>query len=157
MLFGAFLKYEVLPVVDESTFTSTVSASTNSVSASAIMMTAQRDISCPRLPDRLEKDTMTRKEKLYNDVIGLLEKYNLSWNGKDAAATNGVRLVKLLVECLWYLDGRYHIFEKQGYVKPKFFTNFSGYNVPEASKHRKQALDNICDCLSKNPTSSYTN
>ena len=138
-MFGAFLKYEVLPVVDESASTSTVSASTSTVSAFAIMMAAHvhGDMSCPRLPNRLEKDIMTRKEKLYNDVIELLKKYNLSWNGKDAAVTNGVRLVKVLVECLWYLDGRYHIFEKQGCVIPKIFTNFSGYNVPEASKHHK--------------------
>ena len=54
-----------------------------------------------------------------------------------------MRLIKVLVECLWYLDGCYHIFEKQGYVIPKIFTNFSGYNVPEASKHHKRALDNM--------------
>ena len=71
------------------------------------MMTAQRDMWHLRLPDKLEKDTFIRKEKLYNDVIGLLEKYSLSWNGKNAADTNGVRLVKVLEECLWYLDGCY--------------------------------------------------
>ena len=52
------------------------------------MMAAQKGLSCERLPDRLEKDTLTRKEKLYN-VISLLENYNLSWKGKDAADFNG--------------------------------------------------------------------
>ena len=100
-------------------------------------MVAQKELSRERLPDR------TRKEKLYNDVISLLEKYNLSWKGKGAADSKGVRLVKVLVEFLWYLDGRYLIFEKQGYNMPKVFTNFIGYNIPEASKHRKRVLENM--------------
>ena len=76
------------------------------------------------MPDKPEKDTLTRKEKLYNDVIGLVEKYGLSWNGKDAADNNSVRLVKVFVEFLRYLDGHYHILEKQGYVMPKIFVTF---------------------------------
>ena len=76
-VFGAFLKYEVLPVVDESASISTVSASTSTMSAFAVMIAVQKNMSRPRLPDRLEKNTMTRKEKLYNDVIGLLEKYTI--------------------------------------------------------------------------------
>ncbi|XP_065883057.1 uncharacterized protein [Dysidea avara] len=135
--FGSFLKYEVKSKATQ------VKSTSSSVSAFAIMMAAQREECRGRLPDKLEKDTLTRKEKLYNDVIDLLEKYNLSWKGRDATNSYGVRLVKVLVECLWYLDGRYQIFIKQGYPIPQIFTSFTGYNVPEASKHRKRSLDNM--------------
>ena len=76
-------------------------------------------------------------------MIGLFEKYNLSWKGRDAANSSGVRLVTVLVECLWYLDGCHKIFAKQGYAIPQIFTNFTGYYVPEASKHRKRTLENM--------------
>ena len=139
--FGSYLKYEVKPNTLHVHCTTT--ATSSSVSAFAIMMAAQRDACRPRLPDRLEKDKLTRKQELYNDVIGLLEKFHLSWKGNDAANSSGVRLVKVLVECFWYLDGRYHIFAKQGYSIPPVFSNFTGYNVPQASKHRKRVLDNM--------------
>jgi len=102
------------------------------------MMAARRELCRATLPDKLEKDTLTRKAKLYNDVISLLAKYHLTWKGRDAANSYGVRLVKVLVECLWYLDGCYQIFTKQT------FTSFIGYNIPEASKHQKRSLDSLC-------------
>ena len=64
-------------------------------------------------------------------MIGLLDKYHLAWKGRDAVNSYGVGLVKVLVECLWYLDGRYQIFTKQGYPIPQIFTNFTGYNIPK--------------------------
>jgi len=68
-------------------------------------------------------------------VIGLLDKYHLTWKGRDAANSYGVHLIKVLVECLWYLDDHYQIFTKQGYPIPQIFTNFTGHNIPKASKH----------------------
>ena len=108
------------------------------------MMAAQREQCRARLPDKLDKDTLTRKEKqLYNNVIDLLDEYHFTWKGRDAANSYGIRLVKAIFECLWYLDCRYPIFTKQGYSIPQIFTKFIGYNIPEASKHRKRSLDNM--------------
>ena len=94
--YKTLLKWKIIKCEVESTVNADKSTSTSTVSAFAIMMVALRDMCHPRLPDKLEKDTMTRKEKLYNDAIGLLEKYGLSRNEKHAAKTNGVRLAKVL-------------------------------------------------------------
>ena len=77
-MFGLFLKYEVKPKVH------IIKSTSSSVSAFTIMMAAQKEACCARLPDKLEKNSLTRKDKLYNDIIDMLEKYLLSWKGKDA-------------------------------------------------------------------------
>ena len=74
--FGSFLKYEVKSRAQVK--------SSSTVSTFTIMMAALRKACHARLSDKLDKDSLTRKDHLYNDVIGLLEKYNLSWKGRDA-------------------------------------------------------------------------
>jgi len=53
------------------------------------MMAAKREASRARLQDKLEKTSLTRKDKLYNDVVDLLQIYRLSWKSKDIANSNG--------------------------------------------------------------------
>ena len=50
------------------------------------------------------------------------------------ADSSGRKFVSVLVDCLWYIDGRIHVFEKQGYKLPDFVSSFKGYNKPELSK-----------------------
>jgi len=92
--FGCFLKHEVKPNAG----TNTSRSSRSNVSAFTIMMAVQREQCRARLPDKLDKDTLTLKEKLYNNVIDLLDEYYFTWKGRDAVNSYGVRLVKELVE-----------------------------------------------------------
>ena len=70
-------------------------------------------------------------------------KHELSWRGTDADGL-GKKFVSSLVSCLWYIDGRRHVFEKQGCKLPNFVSCFDGYNRPELSKHRKCTTENMC-------------
>lgn len=69
--------------------------------------------------------------------------HELSWRGTDADGL-GRKFVSSLADCLWYIDGRKHVFEKQGCKLPDFVSSFDGYNQPELSKHRKRATENMC-------------
>ncbi len=75
-------------------------------------------------------------------MIDFLEEQGLSWKG-DHADTLGKKIVSVLVDCLWYIDGRVHVFEKQSCKLPDFVTQFQGYNKPELSKHRKRVAKNM--------------
>ena len=45
---------------------------------------------------------------------------------------------------LWlYIDGHHHTFLVAGCPVPPFFNEFTGYNKPEASKHRKRSAVNM--------------
>lgn len=107
------------------------------------MMAAQRHRSMPHLPPRIDREKQTKKELLYSDILALLENNEVAWNGVEAAHSHCVPLVQALVDCLWYIDGRHHVFEAQGCRIPEFFISFHGYNVPEASKHRKRSVGNM--------------
>lgn len=48
--------------------------------------------------------------------------------------------VKNLVNTLWYIDGHHHVLKNRNNKVPESLEQFTGYNVPEASKHRKQKL-----------------
>ena len=51
-----------------------------------------------------------------------------------------------LVETLWYIDGHAKSIERESSRKvPDVFLKFSGYNCPEASKHRKRAITNLSE------------
>ncbi len=75
-------------------------------------------------------------------MIDFLEEQGLSWKG-DHADTLGKNFVSVLVDCLWYIDGHVHVFEKQSCKFPDFVTQFQGYNKPELSKHRKRVAGNM--------------
>lgn len=100
-------------------------------------------LSITRLPSKLIKDNMARKDMLFNDVIDYLQERGLAW-GSSKADVVGKKFVSSLVNCLWYIDGRIHVFTKQGFKLPDLVTCFVGYNKPEASKHRKRTVENVC-------------
>ena len=105
-------------------------------------MSAQRITS---LPKRIEKEKMSKKDNLYNAVLEFLTKENVGWNQLDVDGV-GIRFVSALVDTLWYIDGHHQVFEKQGLKIPDVFSPFVGYNVPEASKHRKRSATNMSEC-----------
>ena len=136
-MFGHFLKYEVSDAVVVPHDREPLS------SAFDVMMAAQRQLCLPLLPPRFQKDSLTKKEILHNDLLSLLEKRGLAWEGREATKGCGIRFVKVLVDLLWYIDGRHHVFENQGCAIPKPFSDFKGYNIPESSKHRKCTCENV--------------
>ena len=84
------------------------------------------------------------------------EKHDLAWDGAEATEGCGMQFVKTMVEILWYIDGRHHVLANQGCTVPVPFANFNGYNVPEASKHRKRTCENMsADILHSHSTSLF--
>ena len=77
-------------------------------------------------PKKIEKEKMTKKEHLYNDVIECIEKLDVAWNRFEVDEA-GKNFVLTLVEALWYIDGHHHVFEKQGCKLPDFVSSFVGY------------------------------
>ena len=63
----------------------------------------------------------------------------MQWRNSEVDGA-GVNLVRTLTECLWYIDGHHSVLEKQGCSNS---TAFQGYNIPEASKHRKHSINNL--------------
>ena len=55
----------------------------------------------------------------------------------------GEKFVSCLVDLLWYIDGHHDVFKNRFNSIPASVAQFSGYNTPEASKHRKRSLCNM--------------
>ena len=85
---------------------------------------------------------------LFNAVIDLLEEQKLSYSSAKAESS-GQNLVKMLTDCLWYIDGHHDSLKKQSCPVPPIFGPFTGYNVPERSKHRKRTTTNLSSDILK--------
>lgn len=125
--FGAFLRYNVneAPVVLP-----------KPRNALEVLMSSQKQLD-HTLPQR--KSSKNKKDDLYNDLLTLLEEkelYFLSADGKLA----GQNLLKILTDLLWLIDGHHKSLKDQSCPIPVVFSSFTGYNVPERSKHRKGLL-----------------
>jgi len=136
--FGSFIKYEV--EVCEDTSDSSISKVAKAPNAFSIMMQAQRTLQLGNkgLPHR--KVERSKKDKLFNDIIDLLDKFGLKWTDPTV---HGASFVQKLCNVLWYLDGHHATLAERGSKIPSTFQKFVGYNVPEASKHRKRSVENL--------------
>ena len=83
-----------------------------------------------------------RKDKLYNDIIRFMTSKGLKFNA-DEVDTSGTKLVRLLCQIFWYIDGHSHVFLLRSLPVPKEFDCFLRYNIPELSKHRKRRTYNL--------------
>ena len=101
----------------------------------------QKQLSQPSLPPYVPEHT--RKDKLYNDVLRMLESRNLKFPSTIVNST-GKNFVKTIVDCLWYIDGHHDSLKKQSCHVPSDFSQFVGYNCPELSKHRKRQAGSVC-------------
>ena len=63
----------------------------------------------------------------------------MSSDGESA----GHSLVKVLTELLWLIDGHHGSLKDQSCPVPVVFSSYTGYNVPEYSKHRKRSIGNL--------------
>jgi hypothetical protein len=82
-----------------------------------------------------------KKDKLFNDIIRFFVSHHFSI---DQSEMNSARkLVLLLRDILWYVDGHHHVFKERALAIPSIFTCFTLYNTPQLSKHRKRLTSNI--------------
>ena len=133
--FGAYVKLSCCkqPVAQPST-------SRPVSNAFAILMSNRAAISqSQRLPDRI--DTRNKKGKLFNDLVSLFEEEKWGWD--SGGNTHGKQFLLKLRDVIWYIDGHHGAFENRSLPIPEAFKAFTGYNVPERSKHRKRKAGNM--------------
>ena len=109
-----------------------------------VLMCSARLLQAPSLPNRISEVT-NRKHKLYSDIITYLEERQLMWKKEEVTGV-GETLVKTLVDTMWYIDGHHHVLKNRSNKIPESLEQFTGYNVPEVSKHRKRTLQNLSEC-----------
>ena len=102
------------------------SRSVETVNVLDILMAGQRRLCMPSLPNRVEE--RNRKDKLFNDLISLLESIGKKWPSSEVQSGKS-----FLTNVLWYIDGHHETFEAQGCHIPELFKPFTGYNKPELS------------------------
>ena len=110
--FGSYVK---LVTREPSTDAATVPSKEKSqpMNAFEVMFASQRRLNQPSLPPRREP-IRTKKDKLRNDVIVLLEQNELSWKSCDIPSI-GEQLVGNLTETLWYVDGHHDVLKDRGF------------------------------------------
>ena len=81
------------------------------------------------------------KDKLFNDIVCFLKTQNIDI--LDSEVSSAHKLVSLLRDVFWYLDGHHHVFKDRATDLPLVFKQFSSYNMPQLSKHRKRLTSNI--------------
>ena len=87
---------------------------------------------------RKKEPPRNQKDKPFNSVVDLLEEQKLSYSPAEAESS-GQNLVKMLTDYLWHTDGHHDTLKKQLCPVPPF----TGYNMPERSKHRKRTTSNL--------------
>ena len=81
-----------------------------------------------------------KKEELANAVSSWLESNGVAFQPTDVE-TKGKCLLNTLADALWMIDGHLETFASRSHAIPPEFARFSGYNVPEASKHKRKTLE----------------
>ena len=105
-------------------------------------MASSRNHSClPALPSERAMER-SKKFALKNDILRWLQSKQLGWS-PDIANSVGNQFVAALTDILWYIDGHVPTFSARACSIPEEFQQFSGYNEPTKSKHRKRDTDNL--------------
>ena len=94
---------------------------------------------CLKVPSRISKEKNS-KDGLYNDLVNFCNSQNLGWEEPDSV---GKKFITDLSNTLWYIDGHHRVLSSRSCDIPNFFSNFTGYNRPEKSKHRKRSISNL--------------
>lgn len=81
-----------------------------------------------------------KKEELVNATASRLEKEGVGFQPTDVE-TKGKCPLNTLTDALWVIDGHSQTLSDRSCSVPTKFTCFSGYNVPEASKHGRKTLE----------------
>ena len=75
-------------------------------------------------------------------MIGLLDENNLAWHASEVSVT-GQHFVSALTDTLWYIDGHHAVLSGRSCNISVVFAGYTGYNIPEVSKHRKRVSGNM--------------
>ena len=87
-----------------------------------------------------------KKDKLCNSIIHFFKSRNAFVKESEVHLTK--KLVLLLRDIFWHIDGHHHVFEQRAIAIPSVFNEFNRFNTSELSKHRKRLTGNIsCDQL----------
>ena len=116
------------------------SENSNIVNIFTLMMATQRNNK--NLPPAFPENKPNRKIQLKNDILKWLERNELGWS-TDACEQQGNKFINTLTETLWNLDGHAETLKSRGRGIPGMFEGFTGYNVPDKSKHRKRSHTNL--------------
>ena len=130
-LFGGYLRY-----VTSQRETSVEKPTAN---VFEVMMASQRQLCLQKLPEK--KKEYNSKDRLYNSIVHLLQEKDVAFSSTEVDHVV-VNLVRTLQECLWYIDGPHANFEYHSSLIPDVFSRFTGFNVPEKSKHSRE----VCSC-----------
>lgn len=139
--FGQFIKYNVVISVSTPSVVSTGTTLVQPNVFTLLMQNSARLSAAARkpLPDLLPEKN--NKDKLFNAIIRFLDKNQATW--ESGGDTHGTPFVRTLCNALWYIDGHHQTFKEAGCPIPPMFKGFTGYNKPEASKHRKRSAVNM--------------
>ena len=95
-------------------------------------MNSARQLASRTLPPVIE--SKTGKQKLWNAVASFFSERGHVWRDSEVD-DSGVSLIRALVDTLWTIDGHHDTLHSKSCPISEVFSCFSGYNVPEKSKH----------------------
>ena len=112
-----------------------ISVVVNRPNAFEVLMSVSRRLTMPNkiLPSK------NKKQQLYNDLIEHFESNQMMWYANEVA-DDGEKFLANMLDLLWYIDGHHDVFNRRNKKIPESWSRFSGYNTPEASKHRKRSI-----------------
>ena len=85
-----------------------------------------------------------KKDKLFNDILQLIEKEGLVWWASEVDNETASTAVCKLRDALWYIDGHHHTLADRSCHVSQVFEGYVEYNIPERSKHRKRLSLSLC-------------
>lgn len=129
---------EAIP--NDSSESSRQHSDTVSTNLFTLMMATQRNNK--NLPPLFPQIKPNQKIQLKNDILNWLERNELGWSS-DACEQQGNQFINTLTESLWNLDGHAETLNSRGCGIPAMFEGFTGYNIPDKSKHRKRSHTNL--------------
>ena len=104
--------------------------------AFAILMHWSREQSAHKtLPSRVT--VRNKKDELYNAIITFVEE--LKWNASEVERGTAGNTVLVFRDTPWYIDSHHCKLAEHSCTVPIVFKQFSDYNLPQMSKHRKRA------------------
>jgi len=91
-------------------------------------------------PEKYKNVCKNNRQKLYNDIIELLQEKNLGWT-KQNVLSEGRPFVMQLSDIIWQLDGHHEKFAMQTCPVPEFFQCFKNTICLRATNEEDQILN----------------
>ena len=107
-----------------------------------ILMSSQACQSTQTLPSSIAQPR-NKKEELHNVIIAFCQNETLTWTPSEVSCGVADNTVRMLSDVLWYINGQHTKLSERSCEVPVIFSQFTGYNNPERSKHRKRAITSL--------------